>query len=475
MAVVVNGALTPPRSALAPRQVDSTFMTVARMHCLEDSKMRRSGLVFGLAVAGIGLACPVVLLAQGGADGPLGNGFSYQGRVEKAGVPIHGKTDMIFRLYDAAVLKGTETFSGASAVDVDKGLFTVVLDYGSAPINGNALDLEIAVRFPSGVGGYTTLSPRQPLNPGPYSIYAKKAPWSGVIGAPSCLPVCLPFSGSVNSATPAFAVKNNNVTTGAAYALKGVRGSDYAWPGNLPSVYAASADSTIGLYASGKTWGVVGSVNKENATGVLGNISTDGSANSTAVDARNDLAKTRALLGTENYAADLRGNGLISGMLMKRYTSTTYNHGLPIAYGYINSNGTVANATPNVSVSWDTTYDRYLVTIAGEAYWFNDYVTVIQVGGTSPRVVTNGSTGGKMTVYITNLSGTKVQNIFQFVTFKPTGSEDGGYIPPTPPGYMDDVDWYMDQGIFDVMEPTPSIEEPEQDRPSPDSPDEKLN
>jgi len=38
---------------------------------------------------------------------------------------------------------------------------SVLLDFGAGPFNGNARWIEIAVRHPSGVGPYTTLSPRQ--------------------------------------------------------------------------------------------------------------------------------------------------------------------------------------------------------------------------------------------------------------------------------------------------------------------------
>lgn len=54
-------------------------------------------------------------------------------------------------------------------VAVSDGLFTVELDFG-AVFDGVALWLEIAVRPGASTGGYTILSPRQPLTAAPYAL-----------------------------------------------------------------------------------------------------------------------------------------------------------------------------------------------------------------------------------------------------------------------------------------------------------------
>lgn len=61
-----------------------------------------------------------------------------------------------------------------NGVAVSNGIFTVTLDFGSAPFTGPARWLDIAVRT-NGAGGYTTLNPRQPLTPTSYAIYANSA------------------------------------------------------------------------------------------------------------------------------------------------------------------------------------------------------------------------------------------------------------------------------------------------------------
>ena len=60
------------------------------------------------------------------------------------------------------------------ATPVTNGLFTVTLDFGSGVFDGNARWLDIGVRT-NGGGAFTSLSPRQPILPTPYALYAANA------------------------------------------------------------------------------------------------------------------------------------------------------------------------------------------------------------------------------------------------------------------------------------------------------------
>ncbi|MFO0839540.1 MAG: hypothetical protein U1D55_13570 [Phycisphaerae bacterium] len=128
------------------------------------------------------------------AQAPLGAAFAYQGRLVQSGAPVTGSVDMIFTLWNDPVLAvpanqvgGAIAFDGVGAnpprVSVTSGLFTVLLNqsgqFGSTAFDGNARWLQIQVRFPAGVGGYTTLSPRQQLTGAPYALYST-APWAPV-------------------------------------------------------------------------------------------------------------------------------------------------------------------------------------------------------------------------------------------------------------------------------------------------------
>lgn len=102
--------------------------------------------------------------------------FTYQGDLASTGTPINGFADFTFTLYDAAT-GGTQLVTPLirNGTTVSNGIFTVSLDFGAGPFNGNARYIEIAVRHPSGVGQYVTLSPRQAITVTPYALYALNA------------------------------------------------------------------------------------------------------------------------------------------------------------------------------------------------------------------------------------------------------------------------------------------------------------
>lgn len=107
---------------------------------------------------------------------PIGNGFSYQGSLLDGGNPANGQYDFTFRLFDAP-LGGAQVSSPITLTSqpVSDGLFTVSLDFGSSAFQGDARWLETGVR-PSGGGGFTILTPRQPLTPAPYALFALDTP-----------------------------------------------------------------------------------------------------------------------------------------------------------------------------------------------------------------------------------------------------------------------------------------------------------
>ncbi|HKQ53844.1 MAG TPA: tail fiber domain-containing protein, partial [Pyrinomonadaceae bacterium] len=111
-----------------------------------------------------------------------GNAFTYQGRLTDDGTPSNGSYELEFKLYDAAG-GGTQQpqpspvtlqFTGAQAVSVVNGLFTVQLDFGAGAFPGAARYLEVGVRK-AGDNSFTTLSPRQPISSTPYAIRSASA------------------------------------------------------------------------------------------------------------------------------------------------------------------------------------------------------------------------------------------------------------------------------------------------------------
>ncbi len=123
-----------------------------------------------LAVAAGVMTSPA--LAQ---PGQVTTAFTYQGELSQSGAPANGVFDLQFALYD---------FSGnpigaelcADNVTVTAGRFSVSLDFGDVFATQQRF-LEIRVRPDSGLncaatGGYTTLSPRQPLTAAPFASRA---------------------------------------------------------------------------------------------------------------------------------------------------------------------------------------------------------------------------------------------------------------------------------------------------------------
>ena len=110
-----------------------------------------------------------------------GTAFTYQGRLNDGGSPATGTYDFTFSLYltnqTGVVVAGP---INNSAVPVSSGLFTTTLDFGPGLFKGPNYWLEIAVRT-NGAAIFTNLTPRQPLLPVPYAIFANSA--SNLLGS----------------------------------------------------------------------------------------------------------------------------------------------------------------------------------------------------------------------------------------------------------------------------------------------------
>jgi hypothetical protein len=105
-----------------------------------------------------------------------GTAFTYQGRLNDGSSPANGNYDMQFYLRNAAVAGSPVGNTNTVApVQASNGLFTVTLNFGAGIFTGSPLWLEIGVRTNGSVAAYTTLSPRQPLTPSPYALFAPQA------------------------------------------------------------------------------------------------------------------------------------------------------------------------------------------------------------------------------------------------------------------------------------------------------------
>ena len=121
-------------------------------------------------------------------------------------------------------------------------------------------------------------------------------------------------------------------------------------------------------------------------------------------------------------ALDVEGNINTSGLV--RVTgevnrpATGAAHLLPIAYGNISSTGFIQAGSRNFSVSKFST-GFYIITITGENYQFQQYITVVTaIGGITPIIATTGSGGGSLQVYTYLTSGASTDSNFHFVVYK---------------------------------------------------------
>jgi hypothetical protein len=111
-----------------------------------------------------------------------------QGLLEDGDVPAAGLFDFQVCLFDHPTdplpLNCMPDFA---ARPVERGLFSLSLDFGPGAFIGQARFIELRVRRSGSSSGYTILAPRQPVLAAPEALNAARAssaPWSGLVGVP---------------------------------------------------------------------------------------------------------------------------------------------------------------------------------------------------------------------------------------------------------------------------------------------------
>ncbi|MFN0012014.1 MAG: hypothetical protein ACKVS8_10265 [Phycisphaerales bacterium] len=97
----------------------------------------------------------------------LGAGtFTYQGHIHDGGVPVNGRVDLRFELFDSSSGGAALASSVVRGIDAVEGLVTA---YINLPVGITASDtwLEIGVATPVGGNTFTILTPRQPITAAP--------------------------------------------------------------------------------------------------------------------------------------------------------------------------------------------------------------------------------------------------------------------------------------------------------------------
>ena len=102
----------------------------------------------------------------------VGTSFTYQGQLSVNGAPADGVCNLQFALFAVASGGAALATVGPLAVTIDKGLFTVALDFG-ANFAGADRWLEISAACPG--NATEVLAPRQPITAAPYALFANTA------------------------------------------------------------------------------------------------------------------------------------------------------------------------------------------------------------------------------------------------------------------------------------------------------------
>jgi subtilisin-like proprotein convertase family protein len=222
------------------------------------------------------------------------------------------------------------------------------------------------------------------------------------------------YFGTYDSYT--LAVENNASGTGDRHGIYGsAGGSTYLNQG--VSGAGSNGVNAIGVKGTGGGGSTM-------SAGVFGVVDGTGGSSPThygvAGYAINGTAHNYAVYGeasgTDSYAGYFEGNVAVTGKLTKEYSGTPAAAG-PLAYAFIDSTGSVVTGTANVSSLFNSTSNRYEVTIAGESYLYYSYITVVTPNCLG--VARTTSISGKLLVYIHNISGAATACSFQFVTYKP--------------------------------------------------------
>ncbi|MGQ1783828.1 MULTISPECIES: hypothetical protein [unclassified Saccharicrinis] len=130
--------------------------------------------------------------------------------------------------------------------------------------------------------------------------------------------------------------------------------------------------------------------------------------------------------GHENYRISAHHSNLVGlevqedGVVKishELHTSNTSSANMvPIAYGVVNANGTIAASTGNFTVEKST--GRYFITIDGESYHYQQYITIVSIIGTYGfSSISSGA--GRLYVYTKNTDNEFEDMSFSFVTYKP--------------------------------------------------------
>jgi len=187
------------------------------------------------------------LILRSSTASAQGTAFTYQGNLDDNGSPANGTNyGMVFYLYDAPTNGTLLGNQGIASVSVSNGVFTVPLDFGT---NFPGADRWLEITVQKNGGSFSTLAPRQKLNPTPYAITAANVsgslPAGQLTGTIPATSIAGPYTSAVTLNNPA-----NNFTgvfIGNGAGLTNIPTSGSAWQ------LTGNAGTTAGVNFLGTT------------------------------------------------------------------------------------------------------------------------------------------------------------------------------------------------------------------------------
>jgi hypothetical protein len=138
----------------------------------------------------------------------LGTGISYQGFVRDDEQPASGAYDFEFALFNSTSGVQVGATIPKDDLTVVNGLVSTHLDFGTGIFDGTELVMEVRTRKGNQTGAFEVQTPRLPISPVPYAIFANNGPFWGLNGNSGIAPGTN-FVGTTDAQPLVFKVNNH--------------------------------------------------------------------------------------------------------------------------------------------------------------------------------------------------------------------------------------------------------------------------
>lgn len=264
-------------------------------------------------------------------------------------------------------------------------------------------------------GNSSTLAGVRGQSSSSYGVYGSSTSSSGVYGSSAS---SHGVYGENTAATSGVAgvYGRANSTSGTTYGIMGYCAGNTSY-----AVYGMHGPSTNYGYLGTNGYGAFGRYSTGNYGGLGGYTAGVVGAGTSGVYAVNSSnSAINAYLATDTYAGDFSSSIRVKGDINREYVSGAPKNAVPVAYGTVNSNGTISAGSGNFTVTYNSASTWYEIAITGESYHYTTHTTVVTpVGASSPSFATTSSVSGHLIVAIYNTSNAKQQNMFNFVVYRP--------------------------------------------------------